>query len=890
MSWLNRRKDTEQQLDDEVRYHIQRLTKDYIRAGMTPADARRRALMDFGGAELAKEECRDVSWWQTWDQFQQDLRYALRGLRRAPVFALAAVMSLALAIGANTAIFNLIDALMLRKLPVRNPSELVQFRRWAPGRSDPIDVDNYQYFEKYRGMTDLFTGMAAINMVERSDVIVGSGGDTDPGNVMLALVSGTYFSTLGVDAAIGRTFTAEDDRVPGGHPIVVVSHAYWKRRLGGTPDVIGRTLTFSGMTYTVVGVAPPAFTGDYIGKPVDLWIPILMQAQAVPESNGLRRLAVRIVARMRPGVRPQQARGIVAAVRVRLEVEAAGAASTQLRRPDRFELISAAAGFSPLRDGFGPALRILAVLAGIVLVIACANIANLLLARSGARQREMAVRLAVGASRHRIVRQLLTESVLLSALGSSLGIWLAYWAASSLLAVASSAPVIGQSGRPPALIVSLTPDWRVLGFTLFLCLSTGILFGLAPAFRGSRISLSPALIGRGVDAGTVGGRFTLSKILIVAEVALSLVLLIGAGLFTRSLRKLQTEDIGVDGPHLLQVWTAPGRAGRRGPALSSFYRTARERLAALPGVVSVAGANSGFLTGYDGGIPSEQVIVPGRAPKQGLMQFGKTVAPGFFETAGARLLVGREFTERDTERGAPPVTVVNQTIARFYFSGEDAIGQHINGMQIVGVVGDVIEGTMRARRGVTYVPYHQDAGISTLCLIVRASGNPSALKSSIRQELRGLDAAVPIVNMETIDESLGDLLSRDRLLSALAGFFAVVAAVLACLGLYGVISYATTRRTKEIGVRLALGASRAQVVTMVLTENLCLAAAGILIGIPTAVAVVRLSAANLFGISATDPFAIVGATLLLAVAAACGVLIPACRAAGVDPMTALRDE
>jgi predicted permease len=894
VSWFHRRGENEKQLDEEVRYHIERLTADYIRGGMAPDAARRKALVDFGGADLTKEECREASGWSAWEQLLQDLRYAFRVLCRGPVFASAAVLSLALTIGVNAAIFDLIDALVLRKLPVRNPAGLVQFRRWAPGRSDPIDVDNYQYFEKYRTMTNLFVGMAAINMVDRSDVTIdGLGGGTNSSNVTVALVSGSYFSTLGVDAAMGRTFTGEDDRVPGGHPIVVISHDYWKHRLAGAKDVLGRTLAFSGTTYTVVGVAPAAFTGDYIGKPVDLWIPVMMQAQAVPESNGLRRLSVRILARMRPGVAPLQAQGIVGSLRARLELEASGPAPAGAPRnttPARFELISAAAGFSPLRDAFGPALKVLTILAAIVLAVACANIATLLLARSGARQREMAVRLAVGAGRNRIVRQLLTESVLLAALGSGLGILVAYWGASSLLAVASSGPVIGQLGRPSALTVSLAPDWRVLSFTLLLCLATGILFGLAPAFRVSRVSVSPALLGRGAHAGRTGGRFGLTQALIMVEVALSLVLLIGAGLFAESLRNLQAEEIGVDRQHLLQVWTAPVRTGRRGIALSTFYRTASERLASLPGVVSVAGASSGFLTGYDGGIPSEQVVVPGHAPKAGLMQFGKTVTPGFFETAGAHLLAGREFTERDTKPAAAPVTVVNQTIARFYFPGEDPLGRSINGMQIVGVVKDVIEGTMRSRRGVTYVPYHQDAGIANLCLIVRADGSPSVLKNSVARELRGVDPTLPIVNMETIDESLGDLLSSDRLLMSLAGFFGLMATVLACLGLYGVVSYATAHRTSEIGIRVALGATRIQVLTMVLRQTLCLAAMGIVVGVPAAMVLMRLIAVNLFGIRASDPLTIAGAILLLTAVAVCGGLIPARRAAAVDPMVALRYE
>jgi macrolide transport system ATP-binding/permease protein len=846
------------------------------------------------------------AWTWVWlEQLWQDLRYALRMLRRSPGFTAAAVLSLALGIGANTAIFSAIDGLLLKTLPVKEPGRLVFMVESDVVQGSSNYLLNYPLFEKLRDLDQVFEDVSVVSLNDRSNISVdGPGGGLDAGQARVALVSGNYFSMMGINAAAGRTFTPDDDRVPGGHPVAVISYGYWERKFGLAPDAVGRTLSLNSTTYDIIGVAPRDFSGDWVGRPADLWIPAMMQAQVMLEMPNLLKAGngwVRIIARLKPGVSMQQAQAVAAAVYQQYRRDRVGPNLTpeqlqQIER-DRLELRSGANGYSPQRDSFAQPLAILMIVAGVVLLIACANVANLLLSRSSVRQREMAVRLAIGAGRGRIVRQLLTESLLLAVLGGALGLLCSVWLTSTLATMVGTGPTQMDSRAPsPWVSLDLHIDATMLAFTAGLCLLTGIIFGMAPAFRGSKASLSSTLMDRGADAGGSMKRFGLGKLLVVAQVALSLVLLIGAGLFVRTLQNLKQQGMGVDRDHLLLVWTSPGQTGRQGPALAALWHSTLERISALPGVVSASAANHGLLEGNDNGGSSEMMTVEGQEHKPGLQLTRIGIAPGYFQTAGIQMLQGHDVTERDTET-TPKVAIINETMARFFFDDQNPIGKHFGPggpnemIEIIGVVSDTKHGTPRDKRGFWYVPYQQPPSLMrTMCIEVRTANDPLSLAGRVRQELLDLDPKLPVLKIDTIEDQFNDVLAQERLVATLSSFFSALAVLLACIGLYGVMSYATARRTNEIGIRMALGATPARVLAMVLKESLWLMLAGLAIGLPAAVAVTRLISARLFGIGAADPLTMAGATLLIVAVAVVAAFLPARKASKVDPMRALKYE
>jgi predicted permease len=540
---------------------------------------------------------------------------------------------------------------------------------------------------------------------------------------------------------------------------------------------------------------------------------------------------------------------------------------------------------------------------GLVLVIACVNVANLLLARSAARRRETAVRLAIGAGPGRIVRQLLTESVLLSTMGGGLGLLFSIWGTRVLAAAIASGPVPMDSRLPSQwMSLDLHPDWRVFAFAASLCLLTGIVFGLAPALRsglGSHpASLFAALTERSAAPGD-SRRFGLGKLLVVSQVAVSVLLLIGAGLFVRTLWNLRAQDLGMDRKHLLLLWTAPGQTGRQGAELASLVQTVRERLSALPGVVSASMSNHGLLEGgEDSGGLSEFVKIPGHPPMPGMLLMRAAIAPGFFEAAGMPLLAGRGFTERDA-KNSPRVVIINESMARFFFGGQNPVGKHLGiasseagfPYEIVGVVANGKHGSPRDKRGIEYVPYRQIEGLMrTMCILVRTSGNPGAMAPRIRQELRDIDPSLPVLRTDTIEEQLDDVLAQERLIADLSAGFAGLATLLACFGLYGVMSYTVVRRTSEIGIRMALGASPGDVLNMVMKECMALVLAGVAIGMPVALAAAKLIANRLFGVTASDPMTISGVVLVMIAVSALAGFLPARRAAHLDPLISLRHE
>lgn len=834
----------------------------------------------------------------------QDLRFGMRMLLKNKVLTSVAVISLALGIGANTAIFSVIDALMLKPLPVKNPEQLVTFKEVLPDGFVRGSL-TYSKFERLAPLTDVFSGLLAAASADRSNVTInGTGGGIDEGQVRASLVTGNYFSLLGVNATVGRTLTEDDDRVEGGHPVTVISDGYWERKFARAEDVVGRTITLNSTTFTIVGVAQRGFSGEWVGRLTDMWFPVAMAHQILPEMPaGQRgsRLGYQVIGRLKPGITMAQAQAAGQLANQQLLLEEAGPNPT----PERLQGISetrlqadpAARGRSPQREALAQPLTILMVIVGLILVVACANVANLLLTRSAARQHELAVRMALGAGHWRIVRQLLTESLLLAAMGGALGLFLASVMTTVLSGFVGSGPV-GFNTAPLAISLDLHTDGRVLAFTAGICLLTGILFGLAPAFRSSKMALTPALSGRGADHRNRGGVFNPSRMLVITQVALSLLLLIGAGLFVRTLRNLRTQDLGLDREHVLLVWTAPMQGGRMGKAAAPLFEAAQERISRLPGVSSASPSVYGFLNGSP--FIGTTVRVPGIEPRpEDPKAQMDLVAPRYFETLGMRLLAGRDFTDRDTDT-TPRVVIINESMARYFFGNENPIGKHI-GFQFTGTPGEIeIVGVVNNAKHITprdqdrfmfYIPYRQDVGhLLQMCVAVRASGDPRNVAASVRQELREIDPKLPVLKVDTVGEQLDDLLVQERLIATLASSLGVLGAFLACFGLYGVVSHTVARRTNEIGIRLALGATPAKILRMVLKESLLLVIIGIALGVPAALVVARLISSRLFGVAPADPVTITIGILLMFGVASAAAFVPARKAANVDPMIALRHE
>jgi predicted permease len=888
MKWLHaarlrlralRRSRLDRELHDELQFHLDMAALEKIGAGADPAQARHEASLELGNPTSLKERSREMFSFTRIESILQDVRYATRELRGSPGFTAVAALSLALGIGANTAIFSVTDALMLRKLPVRSPEQLVELTQES---TISVNFVPYPMFERFRKLTEVFHDSTGISGPARFGVSLNGVSE----DASVSLVSGTYFSTFGVETILGRPFTPDDDRTPGGHTVAVISDRYWERRFGRAPDVLGRVLTLNGTAFSILGVASPGFAGDMIGAPTDLWIPIAMQSLLMPDRPGLLTNRnsnwVRIIARLQPGATIEQTQAVGEVIYRRLLAEGMG--SSRLAR-SHLGVRAAGRGWAPQREFFSRPLVILTIVVGLVLLIACANIASLLLARSTARQREMAVRAALGAGRWRIARQSLIESLLLAVAGTVLGLVFASWGTSILLKFLASSRM--------AFDLDLHPDARVLAFTGALCLLTAALFGVAPASRGSRLALSPALGGRGAISGP---RFRLGKLLVVSQVALSLLLLIGAGLFARTLRNLNSQDLGLDRDRVLLIWTAPDRA-RRGASLANLFDSVQERIASMPGVLQVSATDHCLLSGFVGVRPVTAEGYQPKADEEPNAQWS-LVGPGFFHTVGLSLLAGRDFTERDTE-SSPRVGVINETMARYFFGGQNPIGKRFGmsreegyPIEVVGVVRDSKYTTLRdSDVRMFYLPYRQDiAHLNTLCVAARTPGDVRGVAGRIRDELRTVDPSLRVLRIDTVQEQIDRTLAEERMVAMLSGFFGALSALLACLGLYGVMSYTTARRTSEIGIRLALGATRPALLNMVLKESMALALAGIAIGLPAALALSRLIRNQLFGIASWDPLTVTLAVIMMMVVAALAALIPARRAATVDPMIALRYE
>ena len=828
----------------------------------------------------------------------QDFRYAIRTLRKAPLFTAVAVFSLALGIGANTAIFTLIDQLILQLLPVRNPQELVLFTPHGQhyGSNTGGNAISYPMYQDFRDKNEVFQGMFcrygalfSLTSEGRTELVTGE------------LVSGNYFPVLGVGAALGRVFTAQDDLVQGGHPLAMLSYSFWKTRFGGDPGVIGRRIVVNGYPFTIVGVSQAGFDGVEPGSTVQIRVPMMMKMQIIPgrfyNLNDRRGRFVQAFGRLKAGVTLDHAKAGLQPLFhqiLNMEVRQKEFATATEDTKQKFlkmsmDLLPASKGRSFLRQQFyNPLLALMAIVA-LVLLIACSNVANLLIARATARQKEIAVRLALGAGRRRLITQLLLESLLLSGAGGAAGLGLAVLMDKVLLGFLPVAVV-------PVSLTS-TPDLRVLGFTLAVSVMTGLIFGLVPAIQSTRPELAGTL--KDQAGAVVGGTSVmLRKSLVVAQVALSLLLLIGAGLFVQSLKNLRSVNPGFQTTNLVSFAVNPLLNGYKDDRVFQFYRQLHDRMNQLPGVTSSALA---IMPVLDGNEWDSTVTVEGYSAKVGEfvdphMQF---ISPGFFETMGIPILLGRDFSIRD-EKGAPKVGIINEKFAQRYFPGLNPIGRHIGqggdpgtklDIEVIGVVKDTRYESVRDEIPYEfYVPYRQMNFVQGMTAYLRTQGDPASFFSTLRQVVREVDSNVPVYRLRTLEQQVDKSLVTERMLAMLATVFGCLATVLAAVGLYGVMAYLVVRRTREIGIRMALGANGGNVIWLVMREVMLLAGVGVLIGLPAAWGLTRLVATQLFGIAPTDlPTMAMAAFGIAAVALLSGYL-PAQRAVGIDPMRALRWE
>ncbi|HEY6291250.1 MAG TPA: ABC transporter permease [Terriglobia bacterium] len=812
----------------------------------------------------------------------QDLRYGMRTLAKNRGFAAVAVLTLALGIGANTAIFSLVDAFLLRQLPVKDPQQLVLVNRVTPTGGVEDDFP-YRTFEQFRDRSHSFSGMFAWDDSTMSVTV-----DGQPEFLAGDFVTGGYFDVMGVGTILGRTFKADDDK-PGKTPVAVLSYNYWKRRFSEDPAVLGKSIYLAGIPFSVIGVTPPTFFGRNVaGRSADVMLPMFVHPWLALKDHD----TFEVMARLKSGVSPVQAQADLNVIYQQALMQAAGSGLSPLLeqqiRAQKIELKSGSRGVGQPSDHFAVEIRILMGVVGVALLIASINVANLLLARAVARQKEIAVRLAIGASRGRVIRQLLSENALLAALGGGVGFLLAKWGVSALVTVLS----LGGDAFP----FDLKPDPRILAFTAGVSLLTGVLCGLVPALAATQIDLNPILKGTEGAAESRPLRHSLGKSLVVSQVALSLALLIGAGLLIRTLRLVYTIDAGFERDKVMFAWVFPALNGYDHAREMNLYRELLEKVNRVPGVQSAT------LSRYRQFVarPEEDVWAQGSEATETREVYYNPVGPRFFRTMGIGLLLGRDFSAADTET-APKVAVVSESMARSFFPNQNPLGKRLgfNGpasrgdVQIVGVVKDTQHHLLERRPlEAVYIPYTQAAldDYGQMNLVFRTAANPASVTAAIRQQVQSVDKDLPLRNVETPAADLDEYLGDHRSLATLLSFFGALALVLASLGLYGTTSYAVGRRTRELGIRMALGAQRKEMLWMVLRETLILAATGVAIGIPLAAVSRRLISSMLFGVSTTDPVTICVAVLVMLATASLAAYIPAHRATKIDPLAALRYE
>jgi predicted permease len=882
--FAKRRLETE--LDEEVRAHLEMLAEELRERGMDPRAAREAARREFGGIDSMKEPYRDRRGIPRIEILAKDVRYAIRGLRRSPAFTIAAVLSLALGIGANTAIFSFIDTLMLRMLPVEKPEQLLSLYRtggWGSGFA------SYPQYLEFRGHAELFSGVLARSGAYKVRFDTGHNNRAD--FVEREFVTGNYFDVLGVKPALGRVFTDADDRVPQGHPIAILSYDFWRSRFGLDPGILGRVLMVDEQPLTVVGVAAPGFHGVEVEHRTDVWAPTMMFRGQIME-DGMH--WVWILARRRPEMskgRIQAAANTI--MRQHLASVYGDKPDSAFRRwamEQRMEVRDGGLGISILREEFGKPLTALMAAVGLVLLIACANVANLLLARGAARRREIALRLSLGATRRRIVRQWLIDSLLLALLGSILGLLFAVWGERYMLLFLP--PRLSES-------FSVAPNAAVLSFTACISIVSAIVFGLAPALRATALDPATALRGGASQAAVGSARISLRKALVVAQVAFSVVLVVMAVLFAHSLAGLRSINPGFTYQSVMTFALDYPRAWKDADK-DRFRERLLARVASLP---SIASFSCGALAPYQGGIWSAGMRVPGsaRTASRGVEVALQGVGAGYFATLGSRPLRGREFDESDM-RATRKIAMVNEAFVSDFFPGlTDPVGRVLSfddskpeggePTYIVGLVRDILHKGLKAPAEPTvYVPFHQGQVGFDPTLLIRAQLPPDTLLPLIRRELNRLDPEVALIEPRSIRQRVDDSIFVDRMIATLSGFFGGLALLLAAVGIYGVMAYAVTQRTAELGLRIALGADPSKIGWLVLRDGLLLIAAGIAIGLPLSVAAGRISSSLLYGIRPGDPLAFALTAAVLLVIGMVSAFVPARRAASIEPVQALRHE
>ena len=869
------RADWRQEWEAELRYRETQLAEWQQLDWRSRLDLIRRSMTAFWDALFLAPRRAE-------DEIVQDIRFALRHLLKNPAFTCVAVLSLALGIGANTAIFSLVDAVMVKMLPVRDPEQLVALDSFTQ-RGEQRDF-SYPLFKYLRDRKSSFSGvLAASDGTSRMAMKMPSSDDTE--QVEVQMVSGEYFQVLGVDAFVGRLLTAEDDQAAGANPVAVLSYNLWQRRFGGEFSVIGQTITVKDQPLTVIGVAPAKFFGEAVGRAPDVWTPLTMQpslqkGQSYLESPNISWL--RIMGRLKTGLNQNQANAEVNNVVWQLKNESNDLGKSALNIA-KIDVLSGAQGLAEFRTRFAKPLRILMAVVALVLLIACANVANLLLARATARQKEVAVRHAIGAGRFRLIRQFLTESLILATFGGVLGLLFAWWGSRALLILVS-----GDSSPIP---IDVTPNVRILSFTFAVSVLTALLFGLAPAWIITRPNVSSAL----KVTTPARPRLGLSRLLVVSQVTFSLLLLIGAGLFLKTLHNLRTINLGFQADQLIQARISPRSSGYKPEQYPELNKRLIERLNSTPGIRSASVAGSGFRSGSSRTCCiAVEGYTPGKDEDRQIQVL--EVAPGYFSTIGLPLLMGRDFTPSEVENKPgvfPKLAIINETMAHRYYGQANPVGRRfgwgdekvVYDTEIVGVARDANYGNLREKTK-SLIYYPSEGG--TL-LVVRAGLDSSTLVSTIRNEIKTVDKTLePFIS--TVPQLRDEALVQERMLAKLSSFFGLLALLLAGIGLYGVMSYDVVRRTREIGVRMAVGARGLDVLGMILREALWLVIAGVLLGLLVALMTMKVIASLLFGLEPTDPLTLVMATVVMLAIAAFAGWLPAWRAARIDPVFALRHE